>query len=38
MTLLRLPRSAASEIFLWLAELDAHAADADLGDVAATNF
>ena len=36
--LLRLPRSAAAEIFLWFAEHDVHAADTDLGDFAAADF
>ncbi len=35
MTLRRLPRSAASELLMWLAEHEAHAADNDLGDDAA---
>jgi hypothetical protein len=37
-TLLRFPRSAAAEIFLLLAEHDAHAANADFGDVSAADF
>ena len=36
--LLRLPRSAAAEILLWLAEHEAHVADNDLGDFAAAEF
>ena len=38
MTLLRFPRSAAAEIFLLLAEHDAHAADTDLGDFDVAEF
>ena len=37
-TLLRFLRSAAAEIFLWLAEHDVHVADTDLGDDAAAEF
>ena len=37
-TLLRLPRSAAAEILLWLAEHEAYVADNDLRDFAATEF
>ena len=36
--LLRLPRSAAADILLWLAEHDAHAADTDLGDFDAVDL
>ncbi len=38
MTLLRLPRSAAAEILLWLAEHEAQVADNNLGDGAAAYF